>query len=93
MSDRDSADNGGDTSLPSKGEDSSCDGNDEENFAMAMAPSSKRVKMSGGSSVPRRARKVIAESYGDDDAKVNDAFMAEVDELLKGSDVDPLAIA
>ena len=93
LSDWDSANDGGNTPLPSKGEDSSHDGDDEDNYAMAMAPPAKRAKTSGNGSVHRRARKVIAKSNDDDDAKVDNAFMAEVNEMLKGSNVYPLAIA
>jgi hypothetical protein len=90
LSDRESGDEC-DTPLPSEGEDSSCGGNDEDHFAVAMAPPAKRGKTNGGGSVPRRARKVIAESDDNDDAEDDDVLLAKVDELLKGDDVDPLA--
>ena len=94
MSDRDSADDGGDTPSPSEGEDDpSRDGDDEDNYAVAMAPPAKRAKTRDDDSVPRRVRKVIAESDDDGESDGDDAFMASMDELLKGFDVDPLDVA
>jgi hypothetical protein len=90
LSNRESGDER-DTPLLSKGEDSSCSGNNEDHFAVVMAPPAKRGKTNSGGSAPRRARKIIAESDEDDDAEDNDVLLAEVDELLKGDDVDPLA--
>ena len=93
MSDRDSANDGGDTPSLSEGEDDpSCDGDDEDNYAVAMAPPAKRARTRDDNRVPRRVRKVIAESDNDGESNGDDAFMASMDELLKGVDVDPLDI-
>ena len=93
MSDRDSAEDGGDTPLPSEGEDDpSRDGDNEDNYAVAMAPPAKRAKTHGDGSVPRRVRKVIAESNDDNEADDNGAFMEEMGELLKEGNDNPLAI-
>ena len=91
LSDRNSNDNGSNTPLPSKGEDSSRGGNDKENFAVAMAPPAKRGKVNDGGLVPCRVCKVIAESDDEDNAEDDDTLMNEVKELLKGEDIDPLA--
>jgi hypothetical protein len=92
MSDRESDDKH--DSVASKGEASSCDGDDrdddEDNLAVAMAPPAKRAKKSAGGAVPRKMRKVI-ESDDDEDNAIDDddALLAEMGELLKGN--DPLA--
>ena len=42
--------------------------------------------------MPRQGhKKVIVESDDEDDDEVDDAFLADVDELLKGGNIDPLA--
>ncbi len=93
MSDQDSADDGGDTPSLSEGEDDpSRDGNDEDNYAVAMAPPAKRTKTRGNNRAPRRARKVIAKSDDDGESDGDNAFMASMDELLKGVGVDPLDV-
>jgi len=93
MSDRDSADDGGDTPSLSEGDDDpSRDGDDEDNYAVAMAPPAKRARTRDDNRVPRRVCKVIAESDDDGESDGDDAFMASMDELLKGVDVDPLDI-
>jgi hypothetical protein len=81
--------------IASEGEASSRDGddrdNDEDNFAVAMAPPAKRAKKSAGSAVPRKTRKVI-ESDEDKDSAIDDddALLAKMGELLKGNDPLPL---
>ncbi len=91
-SDRDSDDDGSDTPLPSKGDAFSRDGNDKDHFTVKMAPPAKRGRVSDGGKVPRQGRKkVIVESDDKDDDEVDDAFLADVDELLKGGNIDPLA--
>ena len=90
-SDRNSADDGSDTPSPSKGDDSSCDGDNEDHFAVEMAPPAKRGRVNGGGRGPRKVRKLIAKSDDEDDAEVDDSFLVGVDELLKGDDIDPLA--
>jgi hypothetical protein len=92
MSDMES-DNEHDT-VASEGEASSCNGddrdNDEDNFAVVMAPPAKRAKKSAGGAVPRKTCKVI-ESNDDEDNVIDndDALLAKMGELLKGD--DPLA--
>ena len=77
--------------MPSEGDDFSCDGDDKDHFTVKMAPPAKHGKTNDGGRVPRKACKVIAKSNDEDDAKVDDAFLACVNELLKGDDIDPLA--
>ena len=78
--------------LLSKGDDFSRDGNDEDHFAVEMAPPAKRRRVGDGGKVPRQGcRKVIAKSDDKDNDEVDDAFLADVDELLKGGNIDPLA--
>ncbi len=80
--------------VASKGEASSCDGDNrddnEDNFAVAMAPPAKRAKKSAGGAVQRKMRKVI-ESDDDEDNAIDDddALLAGMGKLLKGN--DPLA--
>ena len=64
----------------------------QDNYAVAMAPPAKRMRTRDGNRVPRRAHNVIAESDDDGESDGDDAFMASMDELLKGVDVDPLDI-
>jgi hypothetical protein len=92
MSDRES-DNKHDT-VASKEEASFRDSDDrddnEDNFAVAMAPPAKRAKKSTGGAVPRKTRKVIKSNDNKDNAINNDdALLAEMGELLKEN--DPLA--
>ncbi len=78
--------------MPSKGDDFSRDGDDEDHFAVEMAPPAKRGRGGNGGNVPHRGhRKVIAESDDEDDDEVDDAFLTDVDELLKGGNINPLA--
>ncbi len=77
--------------MPSKGDDFSCYSNNEDHFTVKMAPPAKRRKTNDGGRVHRKACKVIAKSDDEDDAKVDNAFLVGVDELLKGDDIDPLA--
>ena len=91
LSDRDIDDDGGDTPSPSKGDAFSRDGNDEDHFAVEMAPPAKCGRVSDGGKVPRQGcKKVNVKSDDNDDDKVDDAFLADVDELLKGGNIDPL---
>ncbi len=92
MSDRESDDEH--DTVASEGEASSRDGNDrdddEDNFAVAMAPPAKRAKKSAGGAVLRMTRKVIESDDNEDNAIIDDnALLAEMGELLKGN--DPLA--
>ncbi len=57
-----------------------------------MAPPAKHRRVSDGGKVPRQGRKkVIVKSDDKDDDEVDDAFLADVDELLKGGNINPLA--
>ncbi len=90
-SNRDSANDGGDTLSPRKGDDSSRDGDDEDHFAVEMAPPAKCGRVNDGGRVPCKGHKVIVESDDEDDAEVDDTFLVGIDELLKGDDIGPLA--
>jgi hypothetical protein len=57
-----------------------------------MAPPAKCGRVSDGGKVPRQGRKkVIVESDDEDDDEVDDAFLADIDKLLKGGNMNPLA--
>jgi hypothetical protein len=92
MSNRESKDKH--NTVASEGEASSRDGDDrdddEDNFAVAMAPPAKQAKKSAGGAVPRKTRKVIESNVDEDNAiDDDDAILAKMGELQKGN--NPLA--
>ena len=91
-SNRDSNDDVGDTPLPSKGDNFSHDGDNEDHFAVKKAPPAKCGRVSDGGRVPCKGRKkVIVKSDDEDNDEVDDAFLVDVHKLLKGGNINPLA--
>ena len=78
--------------LDSSDDDDEQHGGAKKASAAARPPPAKRARTRDDNRVPRRVRKVIAESDNDGESDGDDAFMASMDELLKGVDVDPLDI-
>ncbi len=77
--------------IAKRGDAFSRDGDNEDHFAVEMAPPAKRGRVSDGGKVPRQGcKKVNVKSDDNDDDEVDDAFLADVDELLKGGNIDPL---
>ncbi len=90
-SNRNSKDDGGDTPSPSEGDNFSHDCDNEDHFAVEMAPPAKRGRVSDGGREPRKGRKVIVKRNDKDNDEGNDVFMANIDKLLKGDNINSLA--